>query len=366
MDKLKTIGLTALAGSLAAVNANAGEMTVSGAFAATYVTGEGDTGNIATDHGVGLGSDKDVTFSGSGELDNGFTFSGYTLMKEGSNFNISSSALSLTMGSMGTITTGQGFGGASTKYDEQTPTAWEEVDDQGAQSSSANIMGSFGDDSSLVYNSPSFELGDFSASFDVEYSPESGITSQADGGHANSTTWDGHQALGVTVKGLGLTVGVYGAERERTAVPNNTTATDQFDGVWYANYSFGPVSLGYSKSYVDAGVTAASDGGTTKAAKTVGTATGIFEAETYSVAFNVNDNLSLSYATTDDVYDAQSHTKATATEVNDVTTEFKSIQAAYSMGAMSLKFQRTETTTVGYDANGGSRTDTELNLGLAF
>ena len=30
---------------------------------------------------------------------------------------------------------------------------------------------------------------------------------------------------------------------------------DEFNGVWYAKYSMGPVSIGYSESYLDAGVT---------------------------------------------------------------------------------------------------------------
>ena len=33
------------------------------------------------------------------------------------------------MGSMGTISTGSQTGGSSTKYDQQTPTAYEEFDD---------------------------------------------------------------------------------------------------------------------------------------------------------------------------------------------------------------------------------------------
>ena len=57
MNNLKKLGLTALAGSLVAVNANAGEMSVSGAFNATYVTVDGNTGTAATDHGMGLGND---------------------------------------------------------------------------------------------------------------------------------------------------------------------------------------------------------------------------------------------------------------------------------------------------------------------
>ena len=152
MNNLKKLGLTALAGSLVAVSANAGEMTVSGAFNATYVTVDGNTGTEATDHGIGLGNDKDFGVSGSGELDNGWTFAGNTALKEASGFDISSSNLSLTMGSMGTISTGSGTGGSSTKYDEQTPKAYEEIDDFGGTTLSANLVGSW---ACLLYTSPS-------------------------------------------------------------------------------------------------------------------------------------------------------------------------------------------------------------------
>ena len=84
MINLKKVGLTALAGSLAAVTAHAGEMSVSGSANLTYVTKSGD--NTAQT----FGNDKDVKFSGSGELDNGYTFSLFTNMKD--DFSVSSSA----------------------------------------------------------------------------------------------------------------------------------------------------------------------------------------------------------------------------------------------------------------------------------
>ena len=237
MNNLKKLGLTALAGSLAAVSANAGEMSVSGAFNATYVTVDGNTGTPASDHGIGLGNDKDVTFSGSGELDNGWTFSGYTLMKEGDGFNISSSALSMTMGSMGTVTTGSGYGGNSTKYDQQTPTAYEEFDDAASQTLSANIVGSTLDNNSITYTSPSFDLGGFSASLDIEYSPEATGTSPNDGGSQQAADTGHGRSLGVTVSGAGLKLGVYGSEVEYDGA--NANIGDTFEGVWYANYTMG-------------------------------------------------------------------------------------------------------------------------------
>ena len=106
MNNLKKLGVTALAGSLAAVSAQAGEMSMNGSANMTYYT-------TSKSEGKGIGTDKGLTVSGSGELDNGWTFSIYTYFSDG--IDISSHATSLTMGSMGTITAGQAFGGNSTK-----------------------------------------------------------------------------------------------------------------------------------------------------------------------------------------------------------------------------------------------------------
>ena len=361
MNNLKKLGLTALAGSLAAVNANAGEMSVSGAFNATYVSTDGNTGTATVDHGVGLGNDKDFGVSGSGELDNGWTFAGNTAMKEAGGFDISSSALSLTMGSMGTISTGSGFGGASTKYDEQTPKAYEEIDDMGGTTLSANLVGSWLDNNSLVYNSPSMDMMGMSVSFDLEYSPEASGTSPNDGGTQHNTEFNSGQSLGITASGSGLTVGVYGAERDNDG--GTARDKDAFEGVWYANYSMGPVSVGYSQSYHDSGQYVANE--SVGASKVVNTAGGIFETEMYSIAFNINDNLSVSYGKATDTYDSQSH-NSSGTETADVEMELKSIQLSYTMGSMSINAQRTETDNVKYDTNLGSTTKTEVALGLAF
>ena len=373
MDKLKKIGLSALAGSLVAVSANAGEMSVSGSFGMTYSTQSGDTDGIADaydvsganpNQGQGIGNDKDFSVSGSGELDNGWTFSGGTLLTDA--MGLSSSSLTLTMGSLGSVMVGNTTGGNSTKYDVQTPTAYEEIDDGGALSLSANYVGSWMDGNSLVYGSPSFDLmAGMTATVHVEYAVEASDAATVDGGVSNDTTYDGGKSLGVTLAGNGLTIGVYGAERERTNTGETANFTnDVFAGVYYINYAMGPVSVGYSNSYYDSGLDGAADA--TTVAKNVGAAEGIFETETYSIAFNVNDNLSVSYAKAEDTYDAQAAGSEAATVINDVTMDMKSIQAAYSMGAMSIKAYRTETDNAEYQTNGGSLTVTEVALGLAF
>ena len=82
-----------------------------------------------------------------------------------------------------------------------------------------------------------------------------------------------------------------------------------------------------------------------------------------SIAFNVNDNLSVSYTETDDTYDAQSDK---ATNIADVTQETEALQVAYSMGGMSIKAYNMETSQPGYDSDAASVSATEIALGLAF
>ena len=73
MNKLTKVGCSALCGSLAAISAaNAGDMTVTGGVDMTWTSLEdGTTGNP-----IGIGSN--LTFKGSGELDNGWTFDLYS------------------------------------------------------------------------------------------------------------------------------------------------------------------------------------------------------------------------------------------------------------------------------------------------
>jgi len=358
MTNLKKLGLSALAGSLVAVSAQAGEMTVSGKANVTYKTGNG---GVAPNGGKTFGTDKDVAFTGTGEMDNGWTFTFNTTLDDA--YDVSSSYTSLTMGSLGTISAGTDTGGASYKYDEEVPQAYEQTSD--AQQNSANVVGNQMDSNSLVYHSPSFEIAGLSLSFDGEFSPNANGLGQGDGKQTAKIT-DGNNfgkgyGLGVTGKFQGLSVGVYGNERENRDPQVVDKVRDSFEGVWYAKYAIGPVSFGYSESYLDSGLAGASTAATT--AKAIDrTATGIFESESYSIAYNVNENLSVSYTSTEDTYDDQDHGEALA----DVSQDSTAIQIAYSMGAMSLKAYQMETKNPGYDNDADKENVTEIALGLAF
>jgi outer membrane protein OmpU len=354
MNNLKKLGLSALAGSLVAVSAQAGEMSVSGAANVSFVTGE------TTTSGKSIGSDQDVAFTGTGELDNGWTFTMSTAMTDAN--AVSSSFTSLTMGSLGTVTFGNATGGASGKYDEEVPQAYEQTSD--AQANSANLVGSSLDSNAIQYNSTSYDLeGGLSVSFDIDYTPMASDVAAADGGASTYTdAWGSGQGLGVTVvSDTGASFGIYGSERESTATIIDKPAAggggDEFTGVAYVKYANGPLAVGASMSYYDGGVATVSGEATTDA-KVVGTAAGTFESTSMSIAYSVNDNLSLSYTNTEDEYNGGG--------VAAVAQETDALQVAYSMGGMSIKAYRMDTTNPAYDSDASDLTVTEITLGLAF
>ena len=82
-----------------------------------------------------------------------------------------------------------------------------------------------------------------------------------------------------------------------------------------------------------------------------------------SVAFNVNENLSISYGELTETYNAQDN--ATAAIAN-VDMESDSIQFAYTMGSMSIKGYQTETKNPGWDSDADSNTETEIAVNFAF
>lgn len=354
MINLKKVGLTALAGSLAAVTANAGEISVSGAANVTYVTKSGNNTNS-------IGTDKDVKFSGSGDV-NGYTVSFHTTMTDA--YTVSSSATVIGMGSMGSIGFGTGGGtNVAGAYDETYPRAYEENSDAGGQSA-ANYIGNWADDNAIVYQWPGMDVAGVSLSGGLEYSLQAGTATSNDGGvAANSDTWGAGYGIGLTADtNMGLVVGAYYATRDNKNHNAVKDVEDEWNGTWFANYSMGPVSIGYQTAFVDSGLAGAATSATaTTAAKTVGTSAGQFEADNMSIAFNVNDDLSISYAEAEETYDSRN-----AATDTDVTQESESLQIAYSMGSMSIKAYSTEITNPNYDEDAANLKKNEIAIGLAF
>ena len=360
MNNIKKIGLTALAGSLVSLgSAVAGEMSVSGGINTTLKFGKGG-GNTSR----GIGSDKDVTFTGGGELDNGTTFSMSTTLAD--NYEVSGSTTTITTPSLGSFQVGSSTGSAAGYYDEEVPQVYEQASD--GIETPANKVGDFMDNNHVMYTSPTLEMMGASFTLRAGYAPQAADTAVADGGQQTyNATYGSGQELGLTIGYEGLTLGFYGAERENMTpdVAGSDDVRDEFNGAWYAKYTMGPVSIGYSETYFDAGV-AETGVKTVNAAKTRRTAGGIYEDEQMSVAFNVNDNLSISYTVADSTYDSQDDAKTSATTDDDITQEIDAIQVAYSMGGMSIKAYNMEVSNPDQDDNADDQSVTEIALGFAF
>ena len=361
MNNIKKIGLTALAGSLVTVgSATAGEMSVSGAINVTL-----GYGNLSGNSSRAIGSDRDVSFTGGGELDNGTTFSMNTTLDD--DYAVSGSTTTITTPSFGSFAIGVGYGLQSGKYDEEVPQAYEQISD--AKQTMANLVGNYMDGNAITYTSPTFDVMGASITVDAGYAPTAADAGFGDGANdAHNASFGEGTELGVRIAYDALQLGVYGTER-KTSVPNTNTTTgqeigDEFNGAWYVKYSMGPVSIGYSETYMDAGVTQANE--SINASKTERTAGGIFEGEQLSIAFNVNDNLSISYTTSDETYDTQDDAATAVSTDDDITETVDALQIAYSMGGMSVKAYNMEVTNPDQDDNAADASITEIALGFAF
>ena len=359
MNTFKKIGLTALGTTLVAGSAFAGEITASGDAGYTYSSEEV---GVRTDEGYGF--NHDITFSGSGELDNGFTVSTTMILVEGA--TLSSSNVALGMGGLGTITIGNGLGGVGGAFDDVTPRAYEENHDGMKTSTAIDNMGALTDGNAVMYSSPSFDIAGGSVSFMLGYTPEAGDAATGEGGvSVQSANYGSSTTAGVNVSFGGLTAGAFGEEvkNDRGQEAAGVKEHDPMSATWYANYSFGPVSVGYQTGGLDMGLTTAATAAT--AAKTIAAAGGNFEFEKMSIAFNVNENLSISWGELEETYDA-SASSASGQTVADVEMSSTSIQFAYTMGSMSIKGYQTDTDNPGWDSNAESDEVTELAVGFSF
>ena len=335
MNNYKKIGLTALAGSLAAISANAAEMTVSGATALTYTSDHGQvTGNP-------LGMKTNLGFTASGEV-NGYTVS-YMQTSKDQFAGMSSARLSVDMGDMGLIALDQGSGSGLSTIDDKTPTAAEEIWD-GLDVTTSGRVGAVGS-SGVVNYVNSFAGVNLNAAF-----RKGAAGSNADGASSGegkeNTGWD--FALTTSETGVeGLTVGAgYG----KVNVGQKLTVTgvasgDKQDATAFATYNIGMVSLGYQMSVEDNNVSAK------------GKATGDQEADRWGVAFNINENMSVSYGEAETTFLHPSAAK--------VTEDVEGIAVSYTMGAVKIAGNRNEGSNMGGVAGDNDKM-TEVAVSFAF
>ena len=104
MNKLKKVGLTALAGSMVATAATAADVTVGAGWSLSYTSADSDENTGTASWSMG----DSVTFTTTGELDNGWTATAYFELDDDT---MDDQKLTLDMGDMGTMVFGDGAAG---------------------------------------------------------------------------------------------------------------------------------------------------------------------------------------------------------------------------------------------------------------
>jgi outer membrane protein OmpU len=291
MNKYKKIGLTALAGSLVATSAFAGELGVSGSASMNVEHTNGGAANVGKTFSMG----NSVKFSGSGELDNGMTVSLSFELDQGDDSTTAGAAysggpfdghsVSISSDTLGKLTlSGEGGKSSTALYDTSAAgDLWDNYDaEDGIEPEETGTA-----DNMLLYTLPSFVDG---LSLNASYEPTKG-------GVASATQF------GASYSGIdGLTVS-YATGDDSDAQSDPSTGT-----VLKASYAYGPVTLAYSDYEYD---------------KTGNT--GSIDMNGYKVTYTVTDELSLAYASED------------LDEVGKAeTASYDEVSVSYTTGGMTL------------------------------
>ena len=333
MNNFKKIGLSALAGSLAAfTSASAAEMSVSGSAKLTYTNGNSDevTGNP-------FGMNTSLGFTGSGDV-NGYETTLFVTAADQFG-GMSSASVSVDMGDMGKITFDQGVGaGGISTIDDKTPSAAEEVwDNLDAVTGDENGLVGGGNSGVFVYAN---EFMGQSLSAQIG---KGGSAATANGGvsgasSASGTSWD----VALTNSSLydGMTVGA-GYGKIANAGGGSTGSDEDAHYTAFVTYTAGGISAGYQMSVVEDNTQAGIDE----------------EATGWSIAANVMDGLSISYGERE--IDFMKVSAAHVTEDQEGTA------LAYTMGSAKITVQHNEVSNNGGTA-GTSDEVTEIALALSF
>ena len=311
MNNFKKIGLTALAGSLVATSAFAGELTATGAasISVANITGTNDQST-----GKNFSMANHVVFSGSGELDNGLTVSTSFELDNGDeagNGPFDSHSVTIASDSLGTLVF-SGHGGSSAASAMDTTAAGD------IWNNTLGITGipagaAAGNDS-LFYTLPSIMDG---VAVTASMSPR--------GSTANQATLTSYGVSYTGVEGLTLNYakgdsGVVGSKVESTTMS--------------ASYAIGAFSAGYSVT----------DDNSANSPEIVG----------IQLGYTISDDLSVTYG--QETVSASNQT---------VDEEVEALGVSYTTGGMTLAANTYEAKNGGFSS--GAKTEKwALSASFAF
>ena len=306
MNNFKKIGLTALAGSLIATSAFAGSMSVGGSAGISY----GGASNSAK--GNSWSSGDSLTFTGSGELDNGLSVTTYQEIDGGT---LDDRYMSMEMDGLGKLTfNAKGGSSAMSAVDDVMPTAYGEAWDIIGSKTTApaagvslkeGAIGGFATANSFFYDVPEMVDG---LDVNVSYVPSG--TSRPDGSISVALAYTG-------VEGLTL---AYDAGED------NTTTTTADATAWKISYAYGPFTATATDLEYDHE-----------------TATSDRDMSSMQVAYTVSDEISITYGEEEITDGAASSEKAEFSGFGVTYTAGGMTVGAYAQEAENISYSTTET-----------------------
>jgi len=314
MNNLKKVGLTALAGALVSVSANAAEVAVSGGASISFA------GEEKQSTGNGWSMNDGITFTMSGEMDNGFNVTVVQALNDddvASNQVFDTRSLKIDMGDSGTLTF-FGTGGSSVlnAIDDVTPSAGEESWDDVTGASA--IPGGTGGANMFHYSNGSLMDG---LTVSASYTPSGGATEV-----------ESSSDYGVAYTGVeGLTIGA------ATGEDNSAAASVDITNM-YVKYTMDAFSVGYQTSEADSE-----------------TANADKEFTAIGLSYAMSDEMSLSYNISTIEYENSTLSDQDATGVS----------VSYVMGSMTLSANMNSVDNIAGTAS-DNRSGYGMSLAFAF
>ena len=381
MNKLKNIGISALAGTLVSLSAaQAGGVSVTGAWELSYTNKHSEKVS-----GNKLGMKKNITFGSGGDISDGGAVTWATTVAMSDTMGLSSASMSINMGGIATLAYDSGTGGyGANKVDNIVPTAWEEIDyglstgitDVGRVSSSKGVV-------NLAIKAPTSGSG-----ISFSYISRMGGSHIADGGTDPGASGGG-RGVDLTIDFVDYSSPHFGFrlgtaaemeivnstcddEAKSAAACNSNYENHPYAGTAYTKLALGPVHIGAQATFEDLGSVATS--GEANRRSIVG-----------GVALVFGDTLSLSYGRAYDKIrwnDALRGRPSSqqngglgvdGTGVGGETSEgeytridYSGISAALNIGPVALKATRNRVDGAGENGGSQPRKHSEINLSIAF
>jgi outer membrane protein OmpU len=323
MNNFKKIGLTALAGSLVATSVYAGEMSVAGSASWRV------SNHAGTEGGKTMAMGNQLTFTGSGEMDNGMNVALSFILDQGDDHPATaastannetradsspfdSHSITISSDAMGSITfAGEGASSAQNTIDATAAgDIWDNTFANYTKAGNASAGSK-----TLLWALPSMVDG-------------LAVTTSYTGSSTDAEATIGYALTYTGVEGLSVSYGV----GEVAGKTDGSTGADVT--TMKASFAFGPVTAAMSINDYDI--------------------TGVANEEqsSYKISYSVSDDLSVSYGsetheTTDQNYDE----------------EFSQISVSYTTGGLTASVSQTDAENV---ANGAEQEKWNVGLSFAF